>query len=194
MTTHTTHTTESASKHTNGVDIAGLTQTVGAIRRDPALAIGRFRVRNRWIHGGHNRATIQSYYAAGEERQHDKSFVHDLDEPPVLLGADHGANPVEYALSALSGCITTTLVYHAAARGIKIHSVESTYEGEADLRGFLDLDPSVRPGFQNIRVTFKVDADATPEEIRSLVRFAKNHSPVHDMLSHGVPITVETTE
>ena len=114
----------------------------------------------------------------------------DNDEPPVLLGQDNGANPVEQVLHGLAGCLTTSLVYHAAARGIRIDEVESTYEGDLDLHGFLGMDPKVRNGFQQVRVTFKVKGDAPQEKLQELVELAQKRSPVFDMLSHGVPVKV----
>jgi uncharacterized OsmC-like protein len=109
----------------------------------------------------------------------------------VLLGTDRGANPVEYVLTALAGCLTTSLVYHAAARGIAVEEVESHLEGDLDLRGFLGLSEEVRNGYENIRVTFKIKADATEEQLRELVQLAQNRSPVFDIISHPVPVSVE---
>ena len=185
-------TTQATQQTVNGVDVTRMTETIGAIKIEPELARGRFRATSRWINGGHNRATIHGFYVAGkEDEERTEPFVHDIDEPPVLLGEDRGANPVEYVLSALSGCLTTSLVYHAAARGIRLNRVESTYEGDLDLQGFLDLDKTVRNGYQNIRVTFKIDADASREQVEELVRIARQRSPVFDIVSNPVPVTVE---
>ena len=115
----------------NGVDVEKLGGTMHAVQQDPSLAAFQFRATNQWINGGHNRSTVQSFYGAGQEdRIRTKPFVLEADEPPVLLGDDHGANPVEYVLHALAACLTTSLVYHAAARGIRIESVESKLEGD----------------------------------------------------------------
>ena len=105
----------------------------------------------------------------------------------MLLGEDEGANPVEFVLHALAGCMTTTMVYHAAARGINIESVESELEGDLDLHGFLRLDENVRNGYQNVRVSFKVKSDASPEQLADLARI----SPVFDIVSNAVPIEVD---
>lgn len=176
----------------NGVDITQLMETIGAIKQEPALASGQFRATSQWIRGAHSRAAIQGFMLGGQEdMSRTEPFAVDMSEAPALLGQDEGPNPVEVLLSALSGCLTTSLVYHAAARGIRLHRVESTYEGELDLRGFLGLDPMVRNGFKQIRVTFKVDADATPEQIEELVMLAQRRSPVFDMVSNPVPVMVE---
>jgi uncharacterized OsmC-like protein len=175
----------------NGVDVNRLSATVGAIQEMPTLGRFQFRAENRWLDGGHNRSVVKSFYGAGQEDTSRKAaFVLDNDEPDVLLGKDAGANPVEYVLHALAGCVTTTLVYHAAARGIRLTEVESTLEGDLDVRGILDLG-GARPGFQNIRMTMRVKGDASDEVLRELIDFVQRHSPVLDIVSNPVPVTVQ---
>lgn len=171
----------------NGVNVTALFDTIKAVKADTALAHFQFRASNRWIDGGHNRSTIQSFFGCkSEDTMRAKPFVMDNDEPPVLLGADAGANPVEYILHALAGCLTTTMVYHAAARGIEIKALESALEGDLDLRGFLGLSSEVRKGYQAIRVKMRVQSDAKPQMLRELAQF----SPVYDMVSRSVPVDV----
>ena len=134
---------------------------------------------------------MSDFRGAGEDHPHESPFVLDNGEHPVLLSADEGANPAEFALHALAGCLTTSLVYHAAARGVDISSVESRLEGDLDLQGFLGLDEGVRNGYENIRVTFKVDGNASDEELEELVQLAQARSPVFDIVSNAVPIRVE---
>ncbi len=176
----------------NGVDVDRLFATIDAVGKDTSLADFRFRAENRWMRGGHNRSTIQGFYGAGQEDPtRTKPFVLDNDEPAVLLGEDHGANPVEYVLHALAGCVTTSLVYHASARGIRIDEVSSTLEGQLDLRGFLGMDDSVRNGYEKIRVTLRVKGDATDEQLEELCRLAERRSPVFDIVSNPVPVEVK---
>src|SRR5262245_5796296 len=128
----------------NGLDTKQMTETVDAIKRDPSLAQFQFRARNQWIAGGENRSTIQGFYGAGREddsRREPYEFANG--EPPVLLGANEGANPVEFLLHALAGCVTTTTVLHAAARGIHIEELSTALEGEIDVQGLLGLDDAV---------------------------------------------------
>ena len=143
MTSQPIKKTVSNSASINGVDTDALRQTIEAVKENKGIAKFKFKATNKWIHGGHNRTTINEFY--GAEQNHTRSNPYDLDadEPPVLLGEDQGANPVEYVLTALSACLTTSLVYHAAARGIRIDEVESHLEGDLDLRGFLGLSESV---------------------------------------------------
>ncbi|HSA60775.1 MAG TPA: OsmC family protein [Nitrospiraceae bacterium] len=171
----------------NGVNVDRLGETVTAIQQNPNLALSQFRAANRWINGGHNRSTIQGFYAAGQEdTTRSKPFMLDADEPPVLLGRDQGANPVEFVLHALAACLTTSLVYHAAARGIRVESVESKLEGDLDLQGFLGLSDKVRRGYKEIRVHFTVKSDASAEQLKELTTF----SPVHDIVSNPVPVSI----
>jgi uncharacterized OsmC-like protein len=184
--------TSKKSTTINGVNVEELFKTMDAVKKTAAIAKFRFRADNTWIEGGHNRTSIRNFYGAGEEDTSRKTpFILDADEPKVLLGTDRGANPVEYVLTALAGCLTTSLVYHAAARGIAVEEVESHLEGDLDLRGFLGLSEEVRNGYENIRVTFKIKADATEEQLRELVQLAQNRSPVFDIVSHPVPVSVE---
>lgn len=171
----------------NGVDVEQLGKTVKAVQEKPALAKFEFRARNRWITGGHNETTIQSFYGAGQEdTTRTKPFVLEADEPPVLLGEDRGANPVEYVLTALAACLTTSMVYHAAVRGIRIEQVRSELEGDLDLRGFLGLSEQVRKGYQGIRVKLTVKSDAPAEQLRELCEY----SPVHDIITNPVPVSI----
>lgn len=183
----TTTTHQSHDIIRNGVNVTKLAATIRAVEQQPELAQFKFRARNQWDTGGHNVATVHSFYGTCRELEHKQPFVMDADEPAVLLGDDSGANPVEFVLAGLSGCMTTTLAYHAAGRGLKIEEITSEYEGDLDLRGLLDLDPNVRPGYREIRVKFKVKGDADEATIQELVR----KSPVYDTLANPVKIRIE---
>lgn len=180
-------TAKQQARPVNGVDVGALFDTIAAVKQDPGLAEFQFRASNRWIDGGYNRSNIQAFHGCREEDStRTKPFVLEADEPPVLLGQDRGANPVEYVLHALAACLTTTMVYHAAARGIEIRGVESKLQGDLDLRGFLGLDPNVRKGYRSVRVEMLVDSDASPSVLRELAQF----SPVYDIVSHSLPVEV----
>lgn len=174
----------------NGVNVTQLMQTIDAIKDQPDLAKFEFRAANHWLNGTQNRATITSFYGAGAENCRSEPFAFLADEPPVLCGRDEGANPVEFLLSALSMCVTTSIVAHAAARGIDIESVESELSGDLDVRGFLGMSSNVRKGYQKIRMHMRIKTDAPAETLRQLAEY----SPVHDVVSRSVPVdlTVET--
>jgi uncharacterized OsmC-like protein len=176
----------------NGVDTQQMYGTLDAIKAQPELGRFAFRARNRWIAGAHNRTTIQGFYGAGQEDEsRGAPFVIDAGEPAILLGTDTGANPAEYLLHALAACLTTSLVYVAAARKVALTEVESTLEGTMDVRGALGLSDEVRNGFQHIRVSFRLKGDAPVEKLREVVERAQQRSAVYDMVTNGVPVTVE---
>ena len=114
----------------NGVNVSKLFETVGVIKEKPEIAKFNFRAKGKWINGGHNRTTINDFYGVCQTFKRSQSFVFEKDEPPVLLGEDHGANPVEYVFAALDDCLITSLIYHAAAQGIKIDEVETSFSGD----------------------------------------------------------------
>jgi uncharacterized OsmC-like protein len=178
----------------NGVDTDQLFDTIDAIKDNASIAKFKFRARNQWENGGLNRTTIDEFYGACEPRKHDQPFVFAADEPSLLLGEDRGANPVEYLLTGLAACVTTSIAYHGAARGIVITRLESELEGDLDLHGFLGISESVRPGYEAIRIKFRIEGDASREDLEKLVQEAKHLSPVYDVVSASVPVTVTVEE
>jgi uncharacterized OsmC-like protein len=188
----TTATATTAPATRNGLDVKQLTDTVELLQQQPALARFEFRATNRWVSGGENRSRIKEFYGAGaEDTSRTAAWEFVNGEPPVLLGANEGANPVEYLLHALAGCVTTTTVLHAAARGIEIHRLSTELEGDIDLQGFLALDPSVPVGYQGIRIRMAIEADCSDEELDALLAFTKEHSPVCNTITRPVPVTLE---
>ena len=178
----------------NGVDTEEMFATLDLIKAQPELAQFRFRATNRWIDGAHNRSTIRDFYAAGgEDTTRSEAFVIDAGEPAILLGADEGPNPAEYLLHALAACLTTSIVYVAAARKVELTSVESTLTGEMDVRGALGVDDEPRNGFERIGVSFRVTGKAPEERLREVVERAAKRSAVYDMVTTGVPVAVQVT-
>ena len=180
-----------AENTVNGVNVTALFQTVEAVKVNPLIAKFRFNVKNEWLGGAHNRSIINGFHGALQDIERPQAFELHADEHPILLGRDQGPNAGEYLLQALAACVTSTLVYHAAARGIVIEEVESTVEGDIDLRGFLGTDKSVRNGFQNIRMSFAICADLSDQELQELAELGSTFSPVLDSLTKGVPVTVQ---
>lgn len=180
------------STHINGLDTGAMAETVQALRADPVLARFEFRARNRWISGGENRSTIKDFFGAGvEDPSRGEPFVFTNGEPPVLLGHNEGANPVEFLLHALAGCVTTTTVLHATARGIEIESLTTRLVGDIDLQGLLAL-ADVSPGYRQIRIQMDITArNATDDELDALLEFAQAHSPVCNTVCRPVPVIVE---
>jgi uncharacterized OsmC-like protein len=175
----------------NGVDTTTLFATLDAVKAAPEAANFQFRASNRWISGTHSQSTIDGFFGVGDERSHDHVFTLDVDHPTVLVGADFGPTPVEYLLHALAGCLTAGLANIAAARGIALTEVTSTVEGDIDLNGILGLNPDVRNGFSQIRVSFDVKGDAPAEKLQALVEQSRARSAVFDVLTNGVPVSIE---
>lgn len=171
----------------NGVNVDDVGDLVANIQQDASMAASRFRVTNKWVRGGYNQSRIKGFYSGGMDHEHRQEFAIDADEPPVLAGTDIGANPVEHLLSSLAACLTTTLVYHAAVRGIEIRALEASVEGNLDLRGFLGMSDEVRQGFEGIRVDYQIDTD--PENVEVLRELMKL-SPVYDITRNGTNVDV----
>jgi uncharacterized OsmC-like protein len=178
------------STNLNGVDVDRLFETINAIKQLPRLADFKFRLQNRWINGGQNTSTIKNFYGANQVHEHKAAFVLNADEPSVLLGDDSAPTPVEYLMHALVSCVTSALVYHAAAKGIRLDEVESRVEGEIDLHGFLGLDDNVRRGYKNLKIKFRIKADVPDEQLEELCQLGPTYSPVFDSLTRGVPVEV----
>ena len=178
----------------NGVDTGQMFGTLDAVKADPSLAKFQFRARNRWLGGAHNRSTIRDFYAANQEdTSRTEEFVLDAGEPAILLGTDTGPNPAEFLLHALAACLTTAIVYVAAARKVRLTTVESTIEGDMDVQGTLGLSDDYRNGFEQIRISFHVEGDAPDEKLKEIVARAQARSAVFDMVSNGVAVRVEAT-
>jgi uncharacterized OsmC-like protein len=175
----------------NDVNVDQLVATVNAIKQNPDLARFKFRAHNEWLDGGHSRTIIQGFYGAGQEdTSRTKPFILEGDEPPVLLGANAGPNAVEAVLHALASCLAVGFVYNAAAQGIKIESLEFDLEGDLDLQAFLGLSEEVRPGYEGIRLTYRVKSDAPREKIVDLCNYVQKTSPVLDIIRNPVPVKI----
>jgi uncharacterized OsmC-like protein len=184
--------TTTMKQELNGVDLQGLTQLIETAGDQPVLAEAQWRASNEWLGGSHNRSSMQGFSALGrEDESRTEPFLADADEPPVLLGQNLGANPVEYVLTALLGCLTTTLVYFGAAEGIELKSVRSRVEADMNIRGMFGLDPEVRNGFRDVRVSLEIEADAPRERIEALVQTARERSVVLDILTQPTPVSVD---
>jgi len=179
------------SHHLNGVDTAGLFATIGAVREHPELGRFQFRATTRWVDGTCNRTTIDDFHGAGSEHHRAAPFSVDADHPEVLVGQDRAPTPAEHLLQALGSCLTSGLANIAAARGIELGEVTARVEGDIDLLGILGLDNTVRNGFEQVRVTFHVRGDAEAEQLRALVDQARERSAVYDVLTHGVPVSID---
>jgi uncharacterized OsmC-like protein len=178
-------------KFVNGINVDQLFGTIDNIRENPEIARFKFRATNQWVAGTHNQATVKDFFGALKEDSSRDPMVFEIDEPPVLCGTNLGVNPVEFLLVALSGCLTTSMIAHAAARGIEIRKVESRYEGDLDVRGFLGMSDDVPVAYQKIGVYFKIDADMPEDRKEELVEMAKKYSPVYNSITKPISVSVQ---
>ena len=178
--------------HLNGLDVQAAVDTIAALKADSSLARFQFRARNTWINGGENRSTIRDFYGAGQEdTSRTQAFEFTNGEPPVLLGNNEGANPVEFLLHALAGCVTTTFVLHAMARGITLKELSTELKGNIDLQGLLGLDDGVPAGYEQIDIKMNVKADCSDEELDDLLAYAQQRSPVCNTVCRPVPVVIQ---
>jgi len=174
----------------NGVDVPNLFATINAVRNQPELAQFRFRATNRWLVGTHSRTTIEQFSGAGGEHAHIKEYTYDADHPAVLVGQDQGPTPVEFLLHALGACLMSGVANIASARGVTLTAVEAKIEGDIDLQGILGISKNVRNGYRQMRVTFRIEGDASPETLTKIVAQSRARSAVFDVLSNGVDVDV----
>jgi uncharacterized OsmC-like protein len=174
----------------NGVNVQALLEAREALKAAPEAAKFTWRASCRWQNGTHSKATIQSFFGLGQEQRHKTETSLDADHPEVFASEDRGITPVEYILVGLASCLTAGIAAVAQNRGIQLRSVESNVEGQMDIRGILGIDKSVRNGYDNIKVTFKIDADASKEEIEALVAQSQKRSAVYDVVTNPVKVTV----
>lgn len=176
----------------NGLNLVQLHETVDLLTRQPDMAQFEFRASNQWIDGGENRSTIRGFYGAGaEDTSRTAEFVFTNGEPPVLLGNNEGANPVEFLLHALAGCVTTTMVLHATARGINIKRLATRLTGRINLEGLLALNPQVPAGYESINMDMDIEADCSDAELDDLLSFVQAHSPVCNTICRPVPVSIQ---
>lgn len=175
----------------NGVNVQALLEAREVLKGAPEAAQFTWRASAKWQNGVHSTTTIQNFFGLGQEQTHKKELVFDADHPEVFAAQDNGITPIEYLLVGLASCLTAGVAAVAQNRGIQLRSVESTVEGDHDIRGILGADSDVRNGFNNIRVTFTIDADASREDVEALVAQSQKRSAVFDALTNPTNVSVQ---
>lgn len=175
---------------TNGVNVQALLDARQVLEGAPEAAQFTWRASTTWQDGVHSETRIQQYFGLGEEQSHKRESVFQADHPETFAATDNGITPIEYLLVGLASCLTAGVASVAQNRGIQLRSVKATLEGAHDIRGILGADSDVRNGFNDITVTFEIDADASRQEIEALVAQSQKRSAVFDALSNPTDITV----
>jgi uncharacterized OsmC-like protein len=175
----------------NGVNVAALLEAREALTAAPEAAQFTWRASCTWQNGTHSQSTVESFYGLGAEQSHKRQFTFDADHPELFASEDNGATPVEYVLVALASCLTAGVASVAQNRDIQLRSVSATLEGGMDVSGILGIDSDIRNGFDGIKVTFDIDADASPDDIRAVVAQSQKRSAVYDIVTNPTNVTVE---
>jgi len=175
----------------NGVNVQALLDAREVLKGAPDAAKFTWRASCKWQNGTHSRTEVQSFFGLGQEQQHKTSTSVDADHPEVFAAEDKAITPVEYVLVGLASCLTAGVAAVAQQRGVQLRSVESKLEGKMDIRGILGIDSDVRNGYDDIKVTFKIDADASKADIEALVAQSQKRSAVYDVITNPVNVTVE---
>jgi uncharacterized OsmC-like protein len=175
----------------NGVDIDFLRGAREALTAEPAGAKFQWRVTNAWVRGTHSQSTVKGFFGLGEEQDRSREFRFDGDHPELFSAEDNGATPTEVLLVALASCLTAGIATVAQHRDIQLRSVQATVEGDMDVRGILGIDTDVRNGYSGIKVTYKIDADASPAEIEALVAQSQKRSAIYDIVTNPTNVSVE---
>ncbi len=178
----------------NGVNVQALLAAREALKQAPEAAVFTWRATCKWRNGTHSRSTVQGFHGLGQEHKHKTEFTFEADHPEVFAAEDLGATPVEFVLVGLASCLTAGVAAVAQNRGIQLRSVEARLEGKMDIQGILGIDSDVRNGYEDIKVTFDIDADATKEEIEALVAQSQKRSAVYDIVTNPTNVTVEVNK
>ena len=175
----------------NGVNVEAILEARKALTEQPEGAKFVWRAQCEWLRGTHSRTSVEKFYGLGDEQKHRTKYTFDSDHPEIFASEDNGATPVELLMAGLAGCITAGIATVAQNRNIQLHSVKATLEGPMDLQGILGIDTDVRNGFDNIKVTYEIKADATLDEIKAIVAQSQKRSAVYDAVTNPTNVTVE---
>ena len=175
----------------NGVNVEALLGARAALSEAPDAAKFQWRATCKWVNGTHSESTVQKFFGLGGEQTHKREFAFNADHPEIFASEDKGATPVEFVLVGLASCLTAGIAAVAQHRGIQLRSVSATIEGAMDIQGILGIDSDVRNGFDGIKVKYKIDADATPDEIKALVAQSQKRSAVFDVITNPTNVSVE---
>ena len=178
----------------NGVNVQALLDAREALKDAPGATAFTWRASCKWVNGTHSQSSVKGFYGLGEEQSHKTETTFEADHPEIFASEDNGITPIEYLLVGLASCLTAGIASVAQNRGVQLRSVESKLEGQPDIQGILGMDSDVRNGYDDIKVTFEIDADASKEDIEAIVAQSQKRSAVYDALTNPVNVTVEVVK
>jgi uncharacterized OsmC-like protein len=183
--------TTTAPSADNGVNVEALLGAREALSQAPEAAKFQWRATCEWVNGTHSRSTVEGFFGLGEEQHHKKAFTFDADHPEIFASEDNGATPVEIVLAGLASCLTAGVASVAQMRNIQLRAVKATLEAGMDIQGILGIDSEVRNGFDGVKVTYDIDADASREDIAAIVAQSQKRSAVYDIITNPTNVTVK---
>jgi uncharacterized OsmC-like protein len=186
--------TETDKQVQNGVNVDALLGARDALSKAPEAAKFNWKASCKWMSGTHSQTSIQGFYGLGGQQSHKTEFTFDTDHPEIFASEDKGATPVEMVLAGLAGCLTAGVASIAQLRKIQLRSVKATLEGAMDIQGILGIDSDVRNGFNDIKVNFEIDADASKDDLEALVAQSQKRSAVFDIIANPTNVSVSTTK
>jgi len=186
--------TETEKQVQNGVNVDALLGAREALSKAPEAAKFNWRASCKWMNGTHSQTSIQSFFGLGQAQSHKTEFTFDTDHPEIFASEDKGATPVEMVLAGLAGCLTAGVASIAQLRKIQLRSVKATLEGAMDIQGILGIDGDVRNGFNDIKVSFDIDADASKEDLEALVAQSQKRSAVYDVITNPTNVAVSVNK
>lgn len=178
----------------NGVNVGALLGAREALTTAPEAAQFRWRATSEWAGGTHTRSVVDKFFGLGQDQQHRQAFLYDTDHPEIFASEDKGSTPVEFVLVGLAGCLTAGIAAVAQNRGIQLRSVSATLEADMDLQGILGIDSDVRNGFSSVKVDYRIDAEASREEIAAIVAQSQKRSAVFDIISNPTDVHVTVSK
>jgi uncharacterized OsmC-like protein len=181
---------ETTNTVNNGVNVEALLGAREALSEAPEAARFNWRANCTWVKGTHSSISIEKFFGLGEEQSHRQVYTFDADHPQIFASEDNGITPPEYILVALASCLTAGVASVAQNRDIQLRSVTATVEADMDIQGILGIDADVRNGYSNINVHFKIDADASEEDIAALVAQSQKRSAVFDNVTNPTNVNV----
>lgn len=173
----------------NGMDVEGLKVAIEEIADEPAKGRVRFAVESAWKGQTLSETVVKGFDMGGDHVA--RTFCFSSDEPLELFGGNSAPNPQEYLMGALNACMLVGYAANAALRGIRLEKLEIESEGELDLRGFLGIDADVKPGYDAIRTTVRVKADATPEQLAEIHEAVQATSPNYFNVTQPVRVDAD---
>ena len=178
----------------NGVNVQALLDAREALKDAPAATQFTWRASCKWVNGTYSEAKVSNFFGLGEEQTHKTETTFEADHPEIFASEDRGITPIEYLLVGLASCLTAGIASVAQNRGVQLRSVESKLEGQMDIQGILGMDSDVRNGYEDIKVVFDIDADASQEDIEAIVAQSQKRSAVYDARTNPVNVSVEVVK